>query len=276
MTLMHTFSCPCDLAQRLPTLLAAFMELEISLTRRFREDTLSDLFTAAFLQLPGLPVAVLTPDETRTGSDVDLELVDPMTNTTICYRIQAKRLGRPTVNWKNRSYHHLAHPNDSGGQVDKLCHHDNLEGPIPTIPIYAFFNNESVCSASGLPGIALADAFEIKEIIENALAVQPRPLFKRISSLHHLFFGLDTILCPPNPATGQGVATPKESRDAFEATIRSQGRTALARLRSVPEPASAQFDQLNALRARARQPVRTATTSRPRIIIATSELDPAH
>lgn len=270
---MSTFSTPCDLAHRLPPLLSAFMELESSLSRRFREDSLSDLVVASFLQLPGMPVAVLTPDETRTGSDFDLELVDPLTKTTIRYRIQAKRLGHRTVNWKNRSYSHLAHPNGTGGQAKTLCNPTNLGGPIPTIPLYAFFNHETVCMSSGAPGIALADAFAVENLITTSLAKTPRPLFKRISALQHLFFGLETILCPPKPSAGRGVASPRESRDAFDAALRarSEGPSVASTDRLVPQPGPAQADQLVALRARERRPVRTAATKRPRIIVATEQ-----
>lgn len=275
MTLISTFSSPCELAHRLPPLLAAFMELESSLSRRFREDSLSDLVVASFLQLPGIPVAVLTPDETRTGSDFDLELVDPSTSTTIRYRIQAKRLGRPTVSWKNRSYSQLAHPNDTGGQAKILCDLKNLAGPIPTIPLYAFFNHETVCASSGVPGIALADAFEVEDLILTSLGKTPRPRFKRISSLRALFFGLETILCPPKPGAGRGVATPRESRDRFDAAISARGDGVLAALkgRPAPQPGPVQADQLRALRATEGRPVRTAATKRPRVIVATEQLD---
>lgn len=275
MTLMSTFATPCELAHRLPPLLASFMELELHLSRRFREDSLSDLFIASFLQLPGLPVAVLTPNEKRTGSDLDLELVDPATSTTIRYRIQAKRLGEPRVNWQNRSYHHLAHPNDTGGQANTLCDIKNLAGPIPTIPLYAFFNNDVVCAASGLPGIALADAFEIEDHIFASLSATPRPLFKRISAVQHLFFDLSVILCPPTPGAGRGVATPQESRDGFDSAIRARGDGVLAALKGqpAPEPGPAQPEQLRALHERRREgrPVRTNAIKRPRIIVATSE-----
>lgn len=279
MTLLSTFATPCELAHRLPPLLASFMELELHLSRRFREDSLSDLFIASFLQLPSLPVAVLTPNEKRTGSDLDLELVDPVTSTTIRYRIQAKRLGEPRVNWQNRSYHHLAHPNETGDQVDTLCNLGNLAGPIPTIPLYAFFNNDVVCAASGLPGIALADAFDIEDHIVTSLGATPRPFFKRISAVQHLFFDLAVILCPPTSGTGRGVASPQESRDGFEAAswARSDSVMAVLKSRPAPQPGPAQPEQLHALRVRGRerQPLRTATTKRPRIIIATSAPDAA-
>jgi hypothetical protein len=253
------------------------MELELSLSRRFREDTLSDLVIASFLQLPSTPVAILTPNEARTGSDFDLELVDPASNTTICYRIQAKRLGRPTVNWRHRSYHHLAHPKDTGGQATTLCDASNLAGPIPTIPIYAFFNHETVCAASGVPGISLADAFEIEAHIKGSLTIKPRPLFRRISSVQHLFFGLETILCPPSSGSGRGLATPQESRDTFERIVnvqrvrRSQGEGAVVKDIQSRQPGIAQPEQLQALREQEGRRVRTAAIERPRVIVATGE-----
>lgn len=272
--LITTFSSACELADRLPALLASFMEIEVGLSRNFREDTLSDLIVAALLQLPGHPVAVLTPDETRTGSDFDLELVDPATGTTIRYRIQAKRLGKPTAKWQTRSYHHLAHPKETGKQATVLCDPVNLSGPVPTIPLYAFFNHETVCAASGVPGVALADALEIKDLISTSLAKTPRPLFKRITAVQHLFFELPIILCPP-AKSGRGIATPRESRDSFEQVSRARRRSEIPIIQrpEAPQPGRMQPEQIEALRGREERRVRRdGRAKRPRVIVATSEL----
>ena len=272
--MITTFTTACELANKLPALLSSFMELEAGLSRNFREDTLSDLVIAAFMQLPGLPVAVLTPDESRTGSDFDLELVDPASSTTIRYRIQAKRLCAPTAKWQTRSYPQLAHPSGTGLQCKTLCDPKNLSGPVPTIPLYAFFNHATVCAAAGVPGIAMADALEIEDLIDKGLATTPRPPFKRITSVQPFFFGLDDILCPPAKG-GFGIATPAQSRERFEEVMRRRGRSALPKLQraEAPEPGPVQPDQMAALRGSERQPVRHDTkTQRPRLIVATSEL----
>jgi hypothetical protein len=131
----------------------------------------------------------------------------------------------------------------------------------------------------GSPGIALADAFDVEDHIVASLGTTPRPLFKRISAVQHLFFELTAILCPPTPGTGRGVATPQESRDRFDAASRARSDSVMTVLKSrpAPQPGPAQPEQLRALRERGRerQPVRTTATKRPRIIVATSDPDAA-
>lgn len=276
MTLLPTFRTACELAQRLPALLSSFMELEAALGRNFREDSLTDLLIASFLQTTGLPVVVLTPNEARTGSDLDLEIVDVPTRTTIRYRIQAKRLSNPTAKWQTRSYKHLAHPNDTGLQVATLCDPANLAGPVPTIPLYAFYNHETVCTASGLPGIALADAFEIQHIINTSLHATPRPRFKQIGKLSHLFFKLEVLLCPGLPAAGRLVALPSESRDRYVRETQGQRkrRASSAMNVDVPNVGSMTGEQEMALRGArdgAGRVQRRASIERPRLIVSTTQ-----
>lgn len=258
----------------MPSLVGDFIDLEISLGRRFREDTLSDLFIAALLQLPLNDVVVRTPCEHRTGSDFDLALVDLRGNTSFQYRIQAKRLTPALSTWRASSFRQLAHKNGSGSQVQTLCNLGNLAGSPPTRPLYAFYLPGTVSGVAGIPSIALADAFDIEAIVTNALGTTPRPLFKRLTFLQHLFFPLSTILCPPADASGRGIATPKESRDAYERARRERRRTELAKLKSDPAPADLTGvpDELRqALTYRDERRLQPAEIPRPQIIIDASE-----
>lgn len=275
LTLLPTFKSACDLAHRLPGLLASFMDLELALGRRFREDGLSDLVIASFLQIPGLSVVVRTPDEFRTGSDFDLALVDPASNTAIQYRIQAKRLGRPTATWKTRSYRELAHPHGTGGQVQTLCNLSNLAGTVPTIPLYAFYNPECVCASAGLPGITLADAFEIENHVLTSLATKPRPRFKQLNAVMPHFFTLDILLCPPTKEIHRSVCTPQESRDAFVQGREARPTSVLAAMKGRPTPEVGKIPRelLTALRRSEVARVIKAPIERPQLVIATSELN---
>lgn len=257
------------------------MDLELSLARRFREDSLSDLLIASFLQIPGLPVVVRTPNETRTGSDFDLALVDPASGTAIQYRIQAKRLGKPTASWKTRSYRELAHPHGTGEQVEILCDLTNLEKEvISTIPLYAFYNPYSICESAGISGIALADAFEIEAHIFGALDTVPRPHFKQLQSVKPYFFDLSSILCPPATAPNRLIATPSQSRDAFE-KLRSElprspfstqsVKASLKRPHKI-EVGAIPSELLSALRISETTRIVTADLDRPQLVIATSEI----
>src|SRR5437763_1693691 len=80
----------------------------------------------------------------------------------------------------------------------------------------------------GLAGITLADAFEIEAVVGHALSAKPRPPFKRISSLMPLFFELHEILCPPSGESSRLIATPQESKDAYERVRETRRQSASA------------------------------------------------
>lgn len=235
MTLVRSFRSACDLASSLPALVGSFIDLEQALSRNFREDSLSDLVIASFLQLRGNDVVVRTPPEHRTGSDFDLALVDLTSNTSFQYRIQAKRLRPVQDNWEISSYRELAHHNGTGSQVTTLCDLTNLAPPPPTVPLYAFYNPASIGALAGVEGIMIADAFEIESIVTAALGAKPRPRFKRLTSLKDLFFPLTDILCPPT-GSGRGIATPQESRDSYARVREGRPRSVFAALKSHPAP----------------------------------------
>lgn len=272
MTLLKNFASACELADQLPALLGDLIDLEVALGRRFREDSLTDLVIASFLQIGGLPVVVQTPNEKRTGSDFDLDLVDPATRTSIRYRIQAKRLGVPTASWRTRSYRELGHPNGTGAQMDVLCDLKILSGPIPTHPLYAFYNPASVCTKAGVQGIALADAFMVQELREQAKeSPKPRPPYKRLARLQHLFFGLDTILCPPPTATSGVVATPAQSLQAYNEVARSRSEGMASYKRPyIDKPGPMLREQWDALRRREEARIQKAEVPWPRLIVAAS------
>ena len=273
MTLVRSFRSACDLANSLPALLGSFMDLEQALGRNFREDSLSDLVIASFLQLPGNEVVIRTPPEHRTGSDFDLALVDLTSNTSFQYRIQVKRLRPNRGNWEISSYRELAHHNGTGSQVTTLCDLSNLAGSPPTVPLYAFYNPASISTLAGVDGIMLADAFEIESVIKNALGAKPRPRFKRLTSLKDLFFPLTDILCPP-ASSGRGIATPAESRDSYARVRERRPRSVLSALKSHPAPdvgkqvpAGLRQALSNGEGAR----IQRASVDRPQIVINASE-----
>lgn len=223
------FTSPCDLATRLPGLIAEFLDLEEHLKRRFREDSVTDILVASLLSLPGDNVVVLTPPEAKTGGDFDLVLVEPMSGKAVQFRIQAKRLTPHKTNWMTSSYVELAHPHNNGGQSAKLIKALARE-TIPTIPLYMFYNPASICAASdgAIDGIALASGWEIRERVRTMVQVKPKRLpYKRIGSLEPLFFPLTTLLCPPPARSSASLFPhPEEVRAEVERAI--EDRTGLA------------------------------------------------
>jgi hypothetical protein len=194
------FTSPCDLAERIPLLVADFLDLETSLHRRFREESISDILVASLVRLSGPELVVLVPeDESKTGNDFDIIIVDAASNEAIQYRIQAKRLKPHATDWEKGSYTELAHPNGTGAQSLSLIRSAAAERSIRTIPLYAFYNPTRTCAASGglVRGIELADGRAIRALVSELVRVKPkRPPLKRISTLRPLFFPLSRILCP--------------------------------------------------------------------------------
>lgn len=129
--------------------------------------------------------------------------------------------------------------------------------------------------AAGVPGVALADAFDVEAIIRSSLAKKPPRFFKRMTAVQHLFFDLPQILCPPTAGAGRDIASPRESRDAFAEATQGRGQrgSPSAENRLIPEPGPVQAEQLDALRRRDVQRIRRDfRTPRPRLIVAMGEI----
>lgn len=242
MTIAPIFSSPCDLANRLPVMIAEFLDIEQRLKRRFREDSITDILVASLLSLPGNDIVVLTPPETKTGGDFDLVVVEPVSGEAVQFRIQAKRLTPHKNDWMISSYAELAHPYNSGAQSQALLRGLRSEAII-TIPLYAFYNPAHVCAASGrtVSGIELASGWEIRERIKAIVKVKPKHLpYKRIGSLQPLFFPLSTILCATNSSPrASTIPLPAEARAAVVEAIEARsGLAGFGQTLAIPEVAT--------------------------------------
>jgi len=230
------FASPCDLADRLPPLIADFLDLEITLRRRFREESVSDMIVASLLRVAGADLSVQVPlSEKVTGNDFDIIVYDPPTRSAVQYRIQAKRLTPHATTWGMGSYKELAHPHGTGTQSSALIRSSAAERRILTIPLYAFYNPARTCAASGglVGGLELADGHAVRGLIANLVKAKPkRPPMKRLTTLQPLFFPLSTLLCPPSPVPGRRILTPAESLQAVDGAIEAATRR-LVDVRSV-------------------------------------------
>ncbi len=228
MPLTPLFASPCDLADRLPPLIADFLDLEITLRRRFREESVSDMIVASLLRLAGADLSVQVPlSEKVTGNDFDIIVYDPPKRSAVQYRIQAKRLSPHATKWGMGSYKELDHPHGTGSQSAALVASSAAEKGILTLPLYAFYNPQRTCAASGglVGGLELADGHAVRAMVAKLVAAKPkRPPMKRLSTLHPLFFPLSTLLCPPTPNTGRRIPTPDESLQGVEGAIEAAGR----------------------------------------------------
>jgi hypothetical protein len=217
------FTSPCDLADRLPPLIADFLDLEITLMRRFREESVSDMLVACLLRLAGADISVQVPiNEAVTGNDFDIIVYDPPSRRAVQYRIQAKRLTPHPTEWAKGSYRELAHTHNTGTQSAALIRSSAAEPGILTLPLYAFYNPARTCVASGgrVSGLALADGHAVRGLVARLVKAKPsRPPLKRLSTLRPYFFPLSTLLCPEPPVSGRRIPTPDESLRAVESAI---------------------------------------------------------
>lgn len=251
MTLAPLFASPCDLAQRMPAMVSDFLDLENKIGRRFREDSVTDLIIASLLKIAGSNATVFVPPEVKTGGDFDILIVEPATGEAIQYRIQAKRLSPHATSWGWGSYRELDHPHGHGGQSSTLVRSSAKE-KYKTIPLYAFYNPETACAASGglISGIELADGRAINQIVKTlvkAKAASKRPRLKRVEYLRELFFPITTILCPSADTTTPGtmaIISPRMSDLAVERAIAIRAHPAWMDLEKVPRLARRYRDDI--------------------------------
>jgi hypothetical protein len=213
----------CDLAVKLPLLISQLLDRENSLDRgRFREETMTDIFTGTLAAFAGPNLVIQYPDEVDTGGDLDLRFWHVESRRNLCIRIQAKRLnakgkGSQTVKIKHRAYNELLHKPPTGVDYQFRILRD---APAPWIPLYMFYNHRSVTldpefagATPAVRGINLAFACDVAKELEEKLdsaGAMPRRIkhHKRLSHLRKYFFGIEAILCPSGAWKGEAVPPP--------------------------------------------------------------------
>ncbi|PRA45265.1 hypothetical protein CQ062_24100 [Ochrobactrum sp. MYb68] len=225
----------CDLAAKLPMLIGGLLDRESYLKRgRFREETMTDVFTGALAAFAGPNLVIQYPVEKETGGDLDLCFWHVKSRTSLCVRIQAKRLngeynGSKAVKAKHRAYNELLHkpPTAIDYQFRVL-----RDAPDPWIPLYMFYNHRSVTldpefsgATPTVRGINLAFASDIAHELEDKLgsaAATPKIIkhHKRLSYLRKHFFGIEALLCPLGNCGGEIVPSPQ----LVQASLRNQYR----------------------------------------------------
>jgi hypothetical protein len=211
------------LATTLPLLIGRLLDREDKLKRgRFREETMTDIFTGALAAFAGPELVMRYPVEDDTGGDIDLHFWHVATGTNLYLRVQAKRLnarmhaGNP-VKIAHRSYNELLHKpyTKTKFQFETL-----VATPAPWVSLYMFYNHERVVkdphfarTSPTVRGINLAFASDIATELNDKLAAAkatPKQIkhHKRLSHLRKHFFGLDAILCPSGDWEGALVPSP--------------------------------------------------------------------
>lgn len=191
----------CDLSRTLPQLVANLLDREDKLQRgRFREETLTDIFTAALAAFAGPQLVIEYPPEADTGGDIDIDFHHISDRRYLPVRIQAKRLnGSTAAGMQSRSYKELLHKVSGAYQYETLTNKCTNR-----LALYMFYNHGSVVRdpyyCKGVPqvsGINLAFALDIKKEMDAKVSALPKLLHhKRLSHLRQHFFELDSLLCP--------------------------------------------------------------------------------
>lgn len=275
----------CDLAKQLPLLVGGILEREKLLKRgRFREETMTDIFTGALVAFAGRNLVIEYPVEIDTGGDIDLRFWHVASGRSLNVRIQAKRLnaatsGKNLVKTKHRAYDELLHKSPTAKDYQFRVLRNS---PAPWIPLYMFYNHESITRdreyAGKLPavsGINLAFAHDVARELEEKLTAQagnPRKIkhHKRLGHLRKHFFGLEAILCPAGNWHGEDVPSPELVQSSLRERYKLaddgavRGDDAERVLRYLSEPASlTRFDTggrlLDGPSIRLRQPVDVPT-----------------
>lgn len=209
----------CDLATRLPLVIGNLLDREAKLKRgRFREETMTDIVTAALAAFAGPELVISYPIEKDTGADLDLRFWNVEADRNLWVRIQAKRLNAAVVQNRNRSYGELLHrPSPTANYQFRTLR----DTPSPWVPLYLFYNHASVARDPHFKGLVptvcganLAYASDVAADLEAKLAgagAKPRTgIFNgRLSLLRRHFFGLEALLCPGGGLPGSTVPTPE-------------------------------------------------------------------
>ena len=231
----------CGLSKTLPLLVGNLLDRESKLRKgRFREETLTDIFSGALAAFAGPSLVIEYPPEAKTGADIDLDFVHAASGRRLALRIQAKRLNALTddmgkvVKPAIRSYAHLLHrvADPVTTVVDYQFRTLNAT-PAPSIPLYMFYNHGKVVrdppfrgTKPTVCGINLAFADDIAKQMEAKVAKTAGSRFnKRLSKLQPHFFELDVLFCPGGPSHGEDVPTPDMVSERLrEVWLRGVGR----------------------------------------------------
>jgi len=209
----------CNLARSLPRFVGDFLDKEAGLKRRFREETLTDLWVASLIPFRGSGVYADLSIESDTGADLELWFLSRDLRHGVGFAIQAKRAecrrhsGSPfhciRRKWESHRFPELDHRGGEGrargGQARDLVR-DRSKRRL--YPLYAFYMPSHVYRPGAAPvqGVMLADGHEVRRRIVQGLwdtrrrsRVSRRSIanFKRLDSLIDLMMPLSRLFCSP-------------------------------------------------------------------------------
>lgn len=215
----------CEFASTFPEFVGDLLEREAGLGRRFREETLTDMWVGSLVPLRRYGVHVDLANEKETGADIELWFLSRRLDRGLGFVIQAKRAVCPREpthpfccshrDWTKHRFEEIDHP---GGR-SKATGNERMAGSQARdlvqaakrtkralYPLYAFYTPEHVRRQSGnaVDGVMLADGFEVRRRIVQGLwrtrkregaRRRGRAAFKEIAALRDLLLKLDKMFC---------------------------------------------------------------------------------
>lgn len=188
----------CTFAQQFPPFVERF-----GLSRRFREETVTDIMMGGLLTSCGPGVLVDFPDERVTGADMRWDFVNTTSNAFFCLFLQAKRLYTNAHPWRLHEYRKLFATTGTTGvlQAKVLCDHARTQNAA--YPLYIFYNPEDSCAGAradhvtNIEGVTLADGYEIERRVLAARSGATRRTARELRSIQPIKFLLPDLFCPP-------------------------------------------------------------------------------
>lgn len=249
----------CDFAKAFPRFVGKFLDRERGLSRRLREETVTDMWVASLVAMRGLGLHVDLANETQTGADLEIWFLSSTRDRGVGFVIQAKRshcgkvLMRPAcdLDWEKHRFEELDHAAGKkrrrGTQARDLTHAAKRSGRH-VYPLYAFYTPDHIRKGSGrIDGIMLADGHDVRRrIVFGRLAAWKRRThpprmrkpkwgnarYKALGKLEDLLFPLSTLFCFRSWEPIKRVADKDDFQQAFMLLMRGEDVGVVR----VPEP----------------------------------------
>lgn len=192
----------CQLSRNFSTQAAHLLEVSGHLSRRFREETFTDLLMGALLGASCSNILVEYPNEPKTGADMVWDFPDIKRNQFFRLLIQAKRIGGKGRYPSRYHYPEIYHRVRGTGryQARTLCRSAGRMGS--SYPIYMFYTNKRVCdwaSLQGYPGLtgaSMACGYQVKALVNDAVRNRNKKrINKNVKTIAPIAEPLETLFC---------------------------------------------------------------------------------
>jgi len=185
----------CQFSKQFPHTVARFLEMDRTLKRNFREESVTDLFLASLISIQPYFVKFDFPIESKTGADMEWIFAAPRDNIMRKFLIQSKRAKiRKTKRTTYGYYNHLDYGKNHGDQAKTLM---NNAGST-TLCFYMFYHPLSILDSGSrylpdIEGVNIVPANYVFPIATKKCSTKE----KYVSRWRKYFLPLHSLLCFP-------------------------------------------------------------------------------